>query len=614
MQGNMIKTSSWPRVRLTAIALCALNLTGLPLRAQDAAEATPKMQLPADRREYEAAAKISDPAQRLVAFRAFIENNPHSLRVYLAQELILQTLVKFYSDRTDQIDQISKAMIDNSISQAKPYLKEYYVAGLLAAAEPNGVDLPLAETYAKDSVQQLTEENFVTQAKANQEKYKLPAQSAEAMHRTFAKSRTNALASLANVYLDEGRLKEASDVLAEGYAMSSHVSKISFLMGRVALLRNQDALALEDFERAQVLGGLEQPWLAKMTALYASAHGGSDAGLTESLDREYSQLFPPPFTPSARQPGTANHTLLLELYTGSGCPPCVAADLASEALLKSYSRSEVVILEQDMHIPEPDPLANPDSVARGTLANVNSTPTFLVDGKRIFSLGGTREESEALYNKLTKMVDAEDLVASPVKLTLKAQPGAGGTVNARAVVSIGAIDDVRSMLAKQVAIVLLASPSDSKPVVTTSSGSPSPTSAPATAPTSPAAPVKPAEDPALRLNFALVEDDIRYSGENGVRFHRMVVRALSRPVDNEQVVSPGSTVTLDATFDPAAISAKWATYLSSYENNNERYGKIKFLSKDTTMDPSHLAVAVWVEDSTTHRVFQAAFIPVAQEK
>ena len=115
------------------------------------------------------------------------------------------------------------------------------------------------------------------------------------------------------------------------------------------------------------------------------------------------------------------------------------------------------------------------------------------------------------------------------------------------------------------------------------------------------------------VNFALVEDGIRYSGENGVRFHRMVVRALAKPADSGFPLELGKTATADAAFDPAAISATLAEYLTQYEKSNDRFGPIKFISKDTTMQPELLAVAAWVQDTATHRVLQSAIVLLGEK-
>ena len=143
------------------------------------------------------------------------------------------------------------------------------------------------------------------------------------------------------------------------------------------------------------------------------------------------------------------------------------------------------------------------------------------------------------------------------------------------------------------------------PAKATDDKTPAPTAVTPSAPAAQPAPI----EPHLVANFALVEDDVRYSGENGIRFHRMVVRSLAQPAGTGAPVEPGKT--LEATFDPAAVSAALKTYLDTYEQKNDRFGKVTFLAKDTALEPTHLAIVAWVEDTTTHRVLQAAFVPLA---
>src|SRR5439155_20736443 len=40
-----------------------------------------------------------------------------------------------------------------------------------------------------------------------------------------------------------------------------------------------------------------------------------------------------------------SRVVLVELFTGAHCPPCVAPDLAFEGLVKTYKTSEVVLLQ-----------------------------------------------------------------------------------------------------------------------------------------------------------------------------------------------------------------------------------------------------------------------------
>ena len=66
----------------------------------------------------------------------------------------------------------------------------------------------------------------------------------------------------------------------------------------------------------------------------------------------------------AGREGQGDRVVVVELFTGSECPPCLAADLAFDALEQTYTPKDVVLLEYHLHIPRPDPLTNTDSVER----------------------------------------------------------------------------------------------------------------------------------------------------------------------------------------------------------------------------------------------------------
>ena len=88
---------------------------------------------------------------------------------------------------------------------------------------------------------------------------------------------------------------------------------------------------------------------------------------------------------------------------------------------------------------------------------------------------------------------------------------------------------------------------------------------------------------------------------------------VSRPA-KEAVAALADPANRTMTAAAVAISGALRTYLDDYEQHNDRFGKITFISKDTTIRPSHLAIAAWVQDSVSHRVLQAAFIPVSQQQ
>lgn len=571
-----------------------------------AATPAPKKQLPADERAFKAARAKTDPEQRLAALHQFIQQFPKSTRVSRAQSEILDILLKNFPDRAAEID--AQAKIEIKLSGKGPdRLREASdVANRFADAGPSGVDLPQAEKWAKEYVDKLTEPAYDAQTAKLYKKYKIASPKAADLHESYSKERAGALASLGNVYLREGKLTQAKAVIAESYALDPTLDETNSLRGQIALLDHNDAEALSDFERAQLLGELKSPWRGKMLELYRVQHGGSDAGFVAEMDAKYATLYPAPFTPTTPAPIAGGHAVLLELFTGSACPPCVGGDLAVEAFLKAYPRTELVAIAFDQHIPDPDPLANTDSVARATLYSINGTPMYAIDGKLQSSYGASRDGTENLYKTLDKRVAIDAAKPSGVDLKLTATRNADGNVQASAIVTVGDAASLADMPDPAPKPDDKAAAAPAKKADKKSDKKKPATPAPTATAATPAAPVA----PDLVLNFALVEDDIRYSGENGMRFHRMVVRSLAKAADTGFPLEIGETATLDATFDPAAISKKLSAYLDDYEKNNDRFGQIEFLSKDTTIDPNHLAVVAWVQDSVTHRVLQCAYIPL----
>jgi thiol-disulfide isomerase/thioredoxin len=586
---------------------------GHALRAQGSGAGSPplKAQLPADQRAYKAASDVADPAQRLAALRKFVTDYPDSGRVMRAQEQILDLLLKHSPERTAEIDAQARLIVKKSGKNIGRWDMEASIADALAQAGTSGLDLPLAEKLAGDANKHLTEPAYADQIYKMMKKYKEPKPSESDIHVHYVEIKEEALEALGDIAFDEGHEAAAEAVASEAYTLAPLNAEALTLRGRVALNKHEDAEALDALERAELAGELDSPWREKMMALYRAAHGGSDAGFAAEMDAKYAQLFPAPFTAPAARPITGGHTALVELFTGSACPPCVGADLALDELLKNYPRRELVALVFDQHIPAPDPLANPDSLARAAVYGVNSTPTFVVDGTKMVPRGGPRKDARELYDDLVKAIDGEAARGSGVQLNLSADHGASGDVEAHAEVTLAGSKELSEEIARRVlpeppapkAVTLVATKAATK----AASAAPKPAAKPAIAP---AVAIEP---PHLVVNLALVEDDVRYSGENGIRFHRMVVRSLAREAGEGFPMDPGKTTTVKASFDPAAISAKWSKYLDSYQAGHSELGWGGFLSKDTSMQPSHLYVAAWVQDTTTHRVLGVAVVPVAGE-
>jgi hypothetical protein len=103
---------------------------------------------------------------------------------------------------------------------------------------------------------------------------------------------------------------------------------------------------------------------------------------------------------------------------------------------------------------------------------------------------------------------------------------------------------------------------------------------------------------------------LRYSGENGIRFHPMVARSIvSLELNGE-----GS---IEHSFDLAGVEAELKRHLDEFEKHDERHNKegdFRFRVRMDRIDPANLAVVGYVQDMETREVLQSAFAdaPLAQ--
>jgi hypothetical protein len=133
---------------------------------------------------------------------------------------------------------------------------------------------------------------------------------------------------------------------------------------------------------------------------------GRIASLDQALDREYLDTMPPFQSEKfAGRKSKSARTVVMELFTGSQCGPCAAADLGFDGLKQTYGSAEVVLLQYHLHIPRPDPLVNPDAVARAAYYEVHSTPSTVFNGEKAAGGGGPRDHSETKYRQYRQVID-----------------------------------------------------------------------------------------------------------------------------------------------------------------------------------------------------------------
>lgn len=117
----------------------------------------------------------------------------------------------------------------------------------------------------------------------------------------------------------------------------------------------------------------------------------------------------------------------------------------------------------------------------------------------------------------------------------------------------------------------------------------------------------------LRLQVALVEEMVHYTGENGVRFHPMVVRSLAGSgKDGLGFPLPaGKAAKIVHAFDIAAAVADAKAHLDDMEGgSSKRFGKFSFIERKNGIDPAHLRIVVFVQDEKTREVLQAESLAV----
>lgn len=276
--------------------------------------------------------------------------------------------------------------------------------------------------------------------------------------------------------------------------------------------------------------------------------------LETKLDAEYLATVPP-FKPEAyagRKDKAANKVVVMELFTGAQCPPCVAADVAFDALNKSYKNTDLILLQYHLHIPGPDPLTNPDTLARAKQYGVNSTPSTFFAGKADARGGGGMAAARNKYVQYKGIIDP--LLEEKTDVKVAGTFGRAGD-NLSATVTVSGADP----------------------------------------------------EAKLTLRIVVVEENIKYVGSNGLRFHHEVVRTVMGGAEGFAITE--KAFKKSASADVAAVKKGIHAYLDDYALNTR-----PFPYKHRPMDLGHLKAIALVQNDTTHEIVQAAVLTPGGEK
>lgn len=344
----------------------------------------------------------------------------------------------------------------------------------------------------------------------------------------------------------------------------------------------------------------------RVATLWEEKHGsteGMDEFLAKAYDEELLSFIDPPV---ASTPEDADkHTVLVELFTGSRCAPCVAADVGLEGVEKTYSKSQVITLRYHVHVPGHDPLTNEDSEARfHNYYKAAGTPSMFVDGHTLSGVAGFMPNSPQTYRGLRNAIDQ---FLDPPETEEPVDPAAEKQETSDESDKAESKDDAKE-----------ATTDDNEPDTDDAAEK---TEATETDKVEPKLTIDlkvsrqqdtiqvsatvnglTAETPNVRLMLALAESGIKYEAFNGIRHHDMVVRQLIGG-DRGTALKDGA-LAYQGSVDVEELRDHLHSYLTKFEENQG----VEFTSMP--LELSNLSVVAFVQEVETRKVLRSAIAPV----
>lgn len=339
---------------------------------------------------------------------------------------------------------------------------------------------------------------------------------------------------------------------------------VSMEYAQVMELMKDDEEALRLYAGLSVIPEFERMWNGREpgTAIVLPSEAaarlwkkknGDTKGLDAFLKTAYEEqmdLYVPKHKMEAR-PANAQ-VALVELFTGSSCGPCVAADIAAESVSKAYSRNELIVLKFHEHAPLPDPLANFAGMVRFDAYKGQGTPTFMVNGQPLMGIAGGLLAAPSAVGRLQMVVDELLKKTTPVSLKLT-----------------GSRTD------------------DQIEVEVTVKGIPK-------------------SDDDTRLFLVVAENEIDFDAPNGIRYHNFVARGTMGDVGGIKLKTGDSQ--LNQKTEIATLRAEITKHLKQFEDQS---GK-EFPHKP--LEFGHLNVIGIVQNVRTMEYLQAAWLELKSPK
>ena len=552
-----------PAMRVRTFLFAILFALALPAaHAQtNESEKPANDETPPDAKAYREANRIGDATQKIEALEKFKKDFPDSTSFTGANLSILSTLAAHMSSQTERIQELAKTILKSAKDKKEKGSLSIEIADTFLA---NKLLLKDAEKYAKSGLDALNQAEFIAEQKAQLAKRAAdrddtPPPADEELIKRFNQSRAARLTTLGRIEFELGKIPAAQKLLDESWAADADQPAAAATLGEIAAQRGDNAKALDYLITARLGGQASPSTTGALASVYSKTHNGTTAGLDELLDAEYHKRFPNPLHLDAYRP-TAKRTdrlVLAEVFTGSGCGPCVGADLAFEAAMERYSRKDLAVVMYHQHVPKPDPMTNLDTQARSHYYAVVGVPTYAVDGATVKFNGAAREDTGKVFEHIQPPIEKELDTPAEEKIDVSAS-ASGNSVKVSA--AVAAVNSA-------------------------------------------------SKD--LKIHILLVEKELKYSGENGIRYHPMVVRAMGGKDDDGFALEPGKPASVEQVWDLDKIAAGLKTQLDEYELKGHRGSSFKFIEKKYQIDRGNLAIVVFVQDARNRHILQAAFVDLS---
>lgn len=294
-----------------------------------------------------------------------------------------------------------------------------------------------------------------------------------------------------------------------------------------------------------------------LETLYRKNHGsldGLDADLRK-LRASGAAIEPGRYAPDNARTGKVH---LAELFTGAECGPCVASDMAFDALREYYTTGDLLILEYHVHIPGPDPMTTNDSWARYKSYKGGGTPTAVIDGRESILGGGPKFVARNRFN----------LYRYAIQKYEADRPG-----------MILAVDVVRHGDSIEVAARVGEIHGRHKPVNCV-------------------------------IHVALVQRSADYTGANGIPRHAWVVRKLFGGAEGSPVSPAIPVETVRAGLSLGDVEAAMGELQRDPRTQPSWPGRTRnfngWKSAPPPLDRSALSVVAWIQNAENHEVLQSA--------